>query len=132
MTTSTFIDEIASFLTESNIMILGDFNIYTRETTKAENTIFNGTMATLRLEQHVSFLTKRITNLSNIMILGDFNIYTTETTNADNTIFNGTMATALHTEWETYLTLFSHSYMVKSRSLMPPQIDTYQTAAWSP
>ena len=58
MTTSTFINEITSFLTEritnlSNIMILGDFNINTRETTNADNTIFNDTIAALRLEQHV-------------------------------------------------------------------------------
>ena len=58
MTTSTFIDEITSLLTEritnlSNIMILGDFNINTREITNADNTIFNDTIVALRLEQHI-------------------------------------------------------------------------------
>ena len=58
MTTSTFINEITSLLTEritnlSNIIILGDFNINTRETANADNTIFIDTMTALRLEQHV-------------------------------------------------------------------------------
>ena len=65
MTTSTFIDEITSFLTVritnlSNIIILGDFNINTRETTNADNTIFNDTMAALILEQHIHNPTHRL------------------------------------------------------------------------
>ena len=67
ITTSTFIDKISSLLTEritnlSKIMILGDFNINTRETTSADNTIFNDTMAALRLEQHVHSPTHRLGN----------------------------------------------------------------------
>ena len=66
-TTSTFINEITSILTEritnlSNIMILGDFNINTKETTNADYTIFNDTMATLRLEQHIHSPTHRLGN----------------------------------------------------------------------
>ena len=61
MTTSTFINEITSILTErvtnlSNIMILGDLNIYTREPTNTDFTIFNDTMAALALEQHITAL----------------------------------------------------------------------------
>ena len=65
MTTSTYIDEITSLLTEritnlDNIMILGDFNINTRETTNTDITMFNDTMAALRLEQHVHSPTHRL------------------------------------------------------------------------
>ena len=64
-TTSTFINKITSLLTEritnlNNIMVLGDFNINTRETTNADNTIFNDTMAVLRLEQHIHSPTHRL------------------------------------------------------------------------
>ena len=67
MTTSTFIDEITSLLTEkipnlSNIIILGDFNINTIETTSADDTIFNNTMAALRLEQHIHSPTHKLGN----------------------------------------------------------------------
>ena len=46
----------------SDIMLLGDFNINTRESTNADNTIFNDTMAALRLEQHVHSPTNRLGN----------------------------------------------------------------------
>ena len=74
MTTSTFIDEITSFPTEritnlSNIMILGDFNINTRETNKADNTILNDTMAALRLEQHVHSSTCRLENTLDLIFI---------------------------------------------------------------
>ena len=67
MTTSTFVDEITSLLTEripnlSNIIILGDFNINTSETTRTDETIFNNTMAALRLEQHIQGLTHKLGN----------------------------------------------------------------------
>ena len=67
MTASTFIDEITSLLTEritklDNIMILGDFNINTRETTNVDNAIFNDTMAALRLKQHIHSPTHRLGN----------------------------------------------------------------------
>ena len=57
-TTSTFMHEITSLLMErlpnlSNIIILGDVNINTTETTSADDTIFNNTMAALGLEQHI-------------------------------------------------------------------------------
>ena len=64
---STFIDEITSLPTESipnqsNIMILGDFNINHIETTSADDSIFNNTMATLRLEQHIHSPTHKLGN----------------------------------------------------------------------
>ena len=67
MTTSTFIDKITSHLTEKitnlgNIMILGDFNINTRETTNADNVIFNDTVAALGLEQHIHSPTQGLRN----------------------------------------------------------------------
>ena len=67
MTTSTFIDEITNLLTEripnlSNIIILGDFNINTIETTSTGDTIFNNTMAALRLEQHMYSPTHKLGN----------------------------------------------------------------------
>ena len=43
-------------------MILGDFNINTREITNADNTIFNDTMAALGLEQHIHSPTHRLGN----------------------------------------------------------------------
>ena len=43
-------------------MILRDVNINTRETNNADNTIFNDTMAALRLEQHVHSPTHRLGN----------------------------------------------------------------------
>ena len=74
MTTSTFIDKITSFLTEritnlSNIMILRDFNINTRETTNTDNTIFSGTMAALGLEQHIHRTTHRLGNTLDLIII---------------------------------------------------------------
>ena len=73
MTTSTFIDKITSFPTEritnlSNILILGDFNINTREATNADNTIFNNTMAAPRLEQHVHSPTHRLGNTLDLIL----------------------------------------------------------------
>ena len=67
MTTSTFVDEITSHLTKripnlSNVIILGDFNINTIETTSADDTIFNTTMAALRLEQHIHSSTHKLGN----------------------------------------------------------------------
>ena len=67
MITSTFFDEITRILTEritnlSNIMILEDFNINTRETTNADNTICNDTVAALGLEQHIHSPTHRMGN----------------------------------------------------------------------
>ena len=67
MTTSTFVDEITSLLTEripnlSNIIILGDFNISTMETTSADETIFNNIMAALGLEQHIQGPTHKLGN----------------------------------------------------------------------
>ena len=67
MTTSTFVDEITNLLTEripnlSNIIILGDFNINTMETTSADETIFNNTMAALRLKQHIQGPTHKLGN----------------------------------------------------------------------
>ena len=67
MTTSTFIDKIASLLTErttnlDNIMILGDFNINTRESTNVDIAKFNDTMAALGLEQHICSPTHRLGN----------------------------------------------------------------------
>ena len=67
MTTSSFVDEITSFLTEripnlSNIIILGDFNINTMETTSVDDTIFSNTMAALRLEQHIHSPTHKLRN----------------------------------------------------------------------
>ena len=67
MTTSTFVDEITSLLTEripklSNIIILGDININTMETTCADDTIFNNTMAAPRLEQHIPGPTHKLGN----------------------------------------------------------------------
>ena len=58
MTTTTFIDEITSLLTErihnlTNIMILEDFSINDLETSNADDTIFNNTMAALGCEQHI-------------------------------------------------------------------------------
>ena len=65
MTTSTLINEITNLLTEritnlSNIMVLGEFNFNTRETTNADNTIFNDSMAALGLEHHVHSPTHRL------------------------------------------------------------------------
>ena len=37
----------------SNIIILGDFNVNTIETTSADDTLLNNTMAALRLKQHI-------------------------------------------------------------------------------
>ena len=67
MTASTFVDEITSLLTEripnlSNIIILGDFNINTVETTSTDDTIFNNTMTALRLEQHIHSPTHKLGN----------------------------------------------------------------------
>ena len=67
MTASTFIDEISSLLTEripnlSNFIILGDFIINTIETTTADDTIFNNTMAALRHEQHIHSPTHKLGN----------------------------------------------------------------------
>ena len=67
MTTSTFIDEITSLLTEripnlSNIIILGDLNINTIQTTSTDDTIFSNTMAALRLEQHIHIPTHKLGN----------------------------------------------------------------------
>ena len=60
-------DEITSLLTErlpklSNVIILGDFNINTRDTTSADDTIFNNSVAALRLEQHIHSPTHRLEN----------------------------------------------------------------------
>ena len=65
MTISTFVDEITSLLTErvpnlSNIIILGNFNINTIETTSADDTMFNNTMAALGLEQHIHSPTHKL------------------------------------------------------------------------
>ena len=65
MTTSTFIDKVTSLLPEritslDNIMILRDFNINTRESTNADNAIFNDTMAALRLKRNVHSPTHRL------------------------------------------------------------------------
>ena len=67
MTTSTFVDEITSLLTErlpslSNVIILGNFNINGIETTSADDTIFNNTMTALRLEQHIYSPTHKLGN----------------------------------------------------------------------
>ena len=71
-TFSTCIDKITSLLTEritnlDNIMTLGDFTINTRESTSADNPIFNDTMATLRLEQHVHSPTHRLVNMHDLI-----------------------------------------------------------------
>ena len=67
MTTSTFVDEITSLLTGrittlSNIIILGDFNINTTETTSADDTIFHNIMAAFTLEQHMHSPTHKLGN----------------------------------------------------------------------
>ena len=67
MTASTFIDEITSLSTEripnlSNIIILRDFNNNAIETTSADDAIFNNTMATPRLEQHIHIPTHKLGN----------------------------------------------------------------------
>ena len=48
-------------------MILGNFNINTRETTNADNTIFNDTMAALRLEQYIHSPTHRLGNIPDLI-----------------------------------------------------------------
>ena len=67
MTTSTFVDEITSLLTEripnlSNIIILGDFNINTTDTTSADDIIFNNTIAAVGLKQHIHSPTHKLGN----------------------------------------------------------------------
>ena len=73
-TTSTFVDEITSLLTEripnlSNIIILRDFNINTMETISADYTIFNNTMAALRLEQHIHGPTLKLANTLDLIFM---------------------------------------------------------------
>ena len=60
-------DDITSLLIEklpnlNNVIILADLNINTIETTCADDTIFNNTMATLRLEQHIHSPTHKLGN----------------------------------------------------------------------
>ena len=60
-------DEITSLLTErlpnlNNVIILGDFNINTIETTSADDTIFNNTVVALGLEQHIHSPTHKLGN----------------------------------------------------------------------
>ena len=67
MTTSTFVDEITSLLSEripnlSNIIILGHFNINTMETTSVDKTIFNNTMAALGHDQPIQGPTHKLEN----------------------------------------------------------------------
>ena len=59
MTTSTFVDEITSLLTE-RLPNLSNINMM--ETTSADETIFNNTMAALRLEQHIQGPTHKLGN----------------------------------------------------------------------
>ena len=61
-TTSMFIDEITDLLTDiipkySNLILLGDFNISTKNVSNSDTVTFNNTMAALGLQQHIQGLT---------------------------------------------------------------------------
>ena len=57
MTTTMFLDEVTKLLMalipKYNIMLLGDFNMYIKDTSNPDNIIFNDTMEVLGLIQHV-------------------------------------------------------------------------------
>ena len=72
ITNTMFIDDITEYLTsklqeKSNNIILGDFNMHIDDSSSNDTIIFNDTMATLGLDQHIKEPTHRLGNILDLV-----------------------------------------------------------------